>query len=59
MKLTRRELAAAVLAQVPAPARPDPAAELEAARQNLRRQAAALDRFDLPAETEPDFRFQA
>ncbi len=67
MKLTRRELAAAVQAQsargasVP-PGRPRPEKpphELEAARESRRRQATALDAFDLPAETEPDFQFKA
>lgn len=64
MKLTRRELAAAVLAQAPSPARPQPqpdlaARETEAARETLRRHATALDGFALKMETEPDFQFKA
>jgi hypothetical protein len=58
MKLTRRELAAAALAPAALPQSP-PAGELEAARENLRRSAEALDKFDLPMETEPDFQFRA
>lgn len=60
MKLTRRELAAAVLAPAALPQNPPEApVEMEAARQNLRRQAAALDEFKLPMDTEPDYQFRA
>jgi hypothetical protein len=58
MKLTRRELAAAVLAPA-AVSQTSPGEDLEAARESLRREAAALDKFNLPMETEPDFQFRA
>lgn len=61
MKITRRTLAAAVLA-APAAAQPAPAApeeELKAARENLRRNAQALAKVKLPVETEPAFQFKA
>jgi hypothetical protein len=60
MKLTRRELAAAAVAPAALPqAIPGSEKELETAREDLRRQAGALGRFPLPADTEPDFQFRA
>jgi hypothetical protein len=60
MKLTRRELAALAAA---APALPQAAAsaeeELKAAREQNRRNAEALARFPVPADTEPAFQFKA
>ena len=58
MKLTRRALAAAVAgtavlaAQTP-PQPADPADELEAARESLKRNSETLSRFDVPMATEP------
>jgi len=63
MKLTRRELAALVSATAIATAEAQQAAaptdELQAARDRLKANSDALARHDLPAETEPAFRFQA
>ena len=66
MKLTRRNLAAAVLsaAAVPAPAQtppPQPAADddLKTARDRLRANAAALADQKIPMATEPAFQFKA
>jgi hypothetical protein len=70
MRMTRRNLAAAVmipaaalLAQAPKTAAPaqttPPVDDLESARRQIRNNAAALARFDLPVATEPDFRFEA
>lgn len=61
MKLTRRELAAAAIAPaaLPQAASEETTKELEMARESLRRQAGALDKFPLPPETEPDFQFRA
>ena len=60
MKLTRRELAAAAFAPAALPqTAPETVRELETAREGLRRQAGALDKFQLPVETEPDFQFRA
>jgi len=61
MKLTRRELAAALAAApAAAPQAPPstPEQELEAARLNLRRNAGAMAKFPLPVETEPAFQFK-
>jgi len=63
MKLTRRELAAALasataLAQTPAqPASPD--ALLQAARDQVKANVAALQQMDVPMTTEPAFSFKA
>jgi hypothetical protein len=67
MRMTRRNLAAAVmipaaalLAQTPATTQTAaPIDDLESARRQIRTNAAALARFDLPVATEPDFRFEA
>lgn len=63
MKLTRRELAAAVavgpLADLPAGAAPQPAGELEAARERLKANAEALAATNLPMSVEPAFQFKA
>jgi hypothetical protein len=64
MKVTRRQLAAVVSAtalaqaQTPGPAAA-PADELQAARDRLKANRDALTHYDLPASTEPAFRFQA
>jgi hypothetical protein len=66
MKITRRKLAAAVIApaalmaQTPAPAIPaNPAEELTAAREQNRRNSQALDEFHVPMSLEPAFQFKA
>lgn len=61
MKLTRRELAAALAASSAAAQAPPsgPEADLAAARETLRRNSEALGKFKLPPEIEPAFRFQA
>lgn len=61
MKLTRRRLAAALLApaavqaQQPAPARDD----LETARARLKANAEAVAKVEIPMSTEPAFTFNA
>jgi hypothetical protein len=68
MQMTRRTLAAAVMAPAAAllaqnPATKTPAAttpptdDLESARRQIRNNAAALSRFELAMATEPAFRF--
>lgn len=62
MKLTRRELAAALtataaLAQAPAPA--SPAVELDAAREQVKSMIARLSDQPVPMTTEPAFQFKA
>jgi len=62
MKLTRRELAAALvpvaaLAQTPSPA--TPADELKGAEARLQANSDALTRLSVPIETEPSFQFHA
>jgi hypothetical protein len=71
MKLTRRQLAAAISATVSATALsrtqlraqdPQPSAvsdELQAARGRLKANSDLLAQQDVPAATEPAFRFQA
>jgi len=64
MKFTRRQLAAAVSATVIAQAQtPQPTAapadDLQAARDRLKANSDLLARQDVPASTEPAFRFQA
>jgi hypothetical protein len=63
MRLTRRELAAALAssaaaAQNPASA-PSPEEALKAARERIRANGEALSKERIPAETEPAFQFQA
>jgi hypothetical protein len=63
-KLTRRELAGAVLAvtaaaQTPAPVPANAGAELDAARQQNQRNAEALAKTALPMAAEPAFHFTA
>ena len=56
MKLTRRQLAAAALARaaLAAPQQPAPAQdELQAAKERVRNNAAALNAVTLPMSTEP------
>jgi hypothetical protein len=63
MKLTRRELGAALtsaaaLAQTPAPPA-SPEAELQSARDQVKAIAQTLAQQDVPMSTEPAFTFQA
>ncbi|MDX2152189.1 MAG: hypothetical protein SFV54_15735 [Bryobacteraceae bacterium] len=62
MKVTRREVAAALLAGVPAagqqPAAPAAADELAAARETLARNAEALTQYEVAITTEPAFVFR-
>jgi hypothetical protein len=64
MKLTRRQLAAVVSAAAMAQAQSEqraagPADDLQAARDRLKTNADALAQHELPAATEPAFRFKA
>jgi hypothetical protein len=64
MKLTRRELAAAVSASAMAQAQPAPQAalpadELQMARERLKATGDALAREQVPMATEPAFQFKA
>jgi hypothetical protein len=68
MKMTRRELAAAVLVtgvaaqtapQAPPAAPSSPADELQAAHERNRQAAEALAKISLPMESEPAFHFTA
>ena len=69
MKLTRRELAAALtsaaalpsaaaLAQTPPGAAPTPAAELQEAQDQVKANVAALLQMEVPMNTEPAFQFK-
>lgn len=64
MKLTRRELAAAVMASAAAAAaqtgqpQSSPADELRTARGRVRANSETLARQSLPMSTEPAFRFE-
>jgi len=63
MKLTRREVAAALtsvaaFAQAPAPPA-SPEAELQSARDQVKAIARTLDQQQVPMSTEPAFTFQA
>ncbi|HTS65555.1 MAG TPA: hypothetical protein VMH28_26215 [Candidatus Acidoferrales bacterium] len=62
MKLTRRKLAAAMVAAGGAVARPQappPADELKAKRDLMHANAAAVADFSIPMATEPSFQFKA
>jgi len=64
MKLTRRELAtaltaAAALAQTPPAVPPTPAAELQAAQDQVKANITALSQMDVAMTTEPAFQFKA
>jgi len=67
MKLTRRQLAAAIsgtvsaiaIAQAQTQPAAAPADELQAARDRLKANSDLLARQDVPASTEPAFRFEA
>lgn len=65
MKLTRRELGAALAGAAPlaaqAPAAPpeDPAEELQAAQQRLRRNVQTISKVAVPMAIEPAFSFKA
>lgn len=62
MKITRRKLAAVLLAPAAAAQAQTPSAprdEAEAARGRLKTNAEALAKVELPMSTEPAFRFEA
>jgi hypothetical protein len=62
MQITRRELAAAVLAAAPASPQSAPTTPedlLKAARDRLKANADALAKVDVPMATEPAFQFKA
>ena len=65
MKITRRKLGAvvlapaALLAQTPAPIPANPEEELAAMREQNRRNAQALNEFEVPMAAEPAFQFKA
>jgi hypothetical protein len=70
MKLTRRELAAALtsaaalpsavgLAQTPPGAVPAPAVDLQEAQDQVKANVAALLQMEVPMSTEPAFQFKA
>ena len=63
MKLTRRQLAAAVLAsaavEATAQTQPTPDDEIKAARDRLKSNSDILSRQAIPMATEPAFRFKA
>lgn len=61
-KMTRRQLAGAMLAtaaaaQAPPPAPSTPAAELQAARDQNQRTSATLAKVQVPMDAEPAFHF--
>jgi len=59
MGITRRELAAAVLAAAPIPAQAPSDDLVKAARDHLKANADALSKVDVPMATEPAFQFKA
>ena len=61
MKLTRRQLAAAVIAPaaLAAAPQPPPADELQAARERILNATNALNTVQIPMSTEPAFQFKA
>ena len=64
MRLTRRELAAALaaagaLAQTPAPSPASPEAELQRARDQVKAMVARLASLKVPMTVEPSFQFKA
>ncbi|MEI9973667.1 MAG: hypothetical protein WDO73_17430 [Ignavibacteriota bacterium] len=63
MKLTRRQLATMVSAAAMAGAQtaqpPAPVDELQAARERLKTNSDIVAKLDVPAATEPAFRFRA
>ena len=62
MKLTRRELAAALLSVTggaQTPAAPTPAADLKSSQDEVKANVAALAQMDIPMSTEPAFSFKA
>ena len=62
MKLTRRKLAAALLAPAaaaPAQTPTPPSDDLATARARLKSNAAAIAKVNVPMATEPAFRFEA
>lgn len=59
MKLSRRDLATAVLAPtLAAQSPPPPGGDANAALETVRRNGETLAGFDLPIETEPAFQFK-
>jgi hypothetical protein len=59
MKITRRELAAAVVAAPLSPAQTSPDDLVKAARDRLKSNANALAAVNVPMDTEPAFQFKA
>lgn len=64
MKLTRRQMVAALapamaVAQAPSPAPSTPADELKAAEARLKANSEALAKLQVPMDTEPAFQFRA
>jgi len=61
MKLTRRQVAPAILlpAMLEAQNRPAPEAELQAARDRQKANSGALSAVNVPMDTEPAFQFKA
>ena len=59
MKITRREMAAAVAGVAVARAAAEPNELLQKATEDVRKSTAAIAKYDLPMATEPAFRFQA
>jgi hypothetical protein len=58
MRITRRELAAAVLAAAPIPAQIPADDLLKAARDRLKSNSDALAKVEVPMTTEPAFQFK-
>jgi len=60
MKLTRRKLAAALLAPAAAAQTPQPAADpVQAARDRIKANGDILAKVDVPMDVEPAFQFKA
>ena len=59
MQITRRELAAAVLAAAPTSAQTSPDDLVKTARDRLKANADALATIEVPMATEPAFQFKA
>jgi len=58
MRITRRELTAALLAATPTPAQTPQDDLVKAARDRLKSNADALAKVELPMATEPAFQFK-
>lgn len=60
MKLTRRKLAAALLAPAAAAQTPAPSADpVQAARDRIKANGEILAKIEIPMDTEPAFQFKA